>query len=64
VETGLWGVNETTFELLADLLTLHERQLGAAPHHAVARSMQSSVKSYADECRSNRGETETDSRDG
>jgi hypothetical protein len=37
-QTGNWCVDDATFELLADLLTLHEQQLREAPFHVVARS--------------------------
>jgi len=37
VDTGIWGVDEAAFELLADLLVLHEEQLRAAPLNVVAK---------------------------
>ncbi|MEX3985291.1 hypothetical protein AB4Y45_40785 [Paraburkholderia sp. EG287A] len=33
--TGVWAVDSVTFDLLADLLTLNERQMRSAPFHVV-----------------------------
>jgi hypothetical protein len=36
--TGVCGVDEVTFDLLADLLTLHELQMRTAPFHVVEKA--------------------------
>jgi hypothetical protein len=36
--TGVYGVDEATFHLLADLLTLHELQMRSAPFHVVEKA--------------------------
>lgn len=57
-ESGVWAIDEATFELFADLLMLHERQLLCAPLHAVASSTNTELKSRADRCRAERNSTE------
>jgi len=51
VETGVWGIDQLTFELLADLLILYEEQLCKAPLHAVIKSTKKGESSKADELR-------------
>lgn len=51
VETGVWGIDETTVDLFADLLTLHEAQLRAAPAYAVFQAMSKNELSRADAVR-------------
>jgi len=48
VETGVWGIDQSTFELFADLLILHEDQLSKAPLHAVINSTKTGESSNAD----------------
>lgn len=36
--TGVGGIDEATFDLLADLLTLHEVQMRSAPLHVVEKA--------------------------
>jgi hypothetical protein len=36
--TGVCGIDEATFDLLADLLTLHELQMRSAPLHVVEKA--------------------------
>jgi hypothetical protein len=55
VQNGRWGVDQTTFELFADLLVLHETQLRSAPTHAVLASSQSLGPSAADSLRKEPG---------
>ncbi|CAD6549896.1 hypothetical protein LMG27952_04936 [Paraburkholderia hiiakae] len=50
--SGIWGIDPATFELFAELLTLHEEQLHVAPLEAVIRSSQPAHLSRADGIRS------------
>jgi len=50
-EAGVWGVDQSTFELFADLLTLYEEQLSAAPLHSVIASTKTGNLSNADRLR-------------
>ena len=50
--SGIWGIDQATFELFAELLTLHEEQLRLAPLEAVTRSSQPGHLSRADGIRS------------
>jgi hypothetical protein len=50
-DTGVWGIDQSTFELFADLLTLHEDQLGMAPLHCVIASTKTGELSNADRLR-------------
>jgi hypothetical protein len=52
VASGVWGIDQATFELFADLLTLHEEQLRVAPLDAVTNSAQPGHLSRADRIRS------------
>lgn len=52
VATGVWAIDQSTFELFADLLALHEQQLCTAPLDAVNKSVQMSTLSGADRVRS------------
>jgi hypothetical protein len=52
VASGVWGIDQATFELFADLLTLHEEQLCTAPLKAVTASSQTDRLSRADQIRS------------
>jgi hypothetical protein len=52
VDSGAWGIDQATFELFADLLTLHEEQLCVAPRKAVTAAAQTGRLSRADQIRS------------
>ncbi|QGZ65309.1 hypothetical protein [Paraburkholderia acidisoli] len=51
VERGVWGIDEITFELFADLLTLYEAQLREAPAQAVTLALENTALSRADSVR-------------
>ncbi|CAB3807826.1 hypothetical protein LMG28688_06626 [Paraburkholderia caffeinitolerans] len=50
--SGVWGIDQATSELFAELLTLHGEQLRVAPLEAVTRFSQPGRLSRADEIRS------------
>lgn len=51
ITSGVWGIDEATFTLFADLLCLYEAQLRDAPARAVALAMETRAPSRADNTR-------------